>query len=84
MGEAWKNIVEHVVKLSPQDMYQPLTTHIWWNSDIQGIGFGFSRNQTTRLDRNGHSHIQNLWDFENNKPLTTRVIVGNLNLIGEN
>lgn len=83
-GEAWKNILEHVVILSPQDMYQALNSHIWWNLDIQGIGFGFSRNQAARLDKIGHSHIQTLWDFENNKLLTSRVIVEDLNLIGEN
>lgn len=73
--EVCKSVLEHVVVLPPQDMYQVLNTHIWWNPDIQVIGFGVSSNQATQLDRNGLGHIRDLWDFENNKPLAAREIV---------
>lgn len=73
-------MLEHMAISQPQVMYHVLNMRIWWNPQIQGIGFGFLRNTPTQLDRNGFSHVEQLWGFESNQPLTTTEIADKFNL----
>lgn len=45
--------------------YQVLKTHIWWNPNIKGIGYGISNNQGAKFDRKALSYVRK-WEFKLN------------------
>jgi hypothetical protein len=45
--EAWKNIVEYVVILPLRNCFEVLQSNLWWNHEIQGIGYGFFKCRAT-------------------------------------
>lgn len=57
-----KNTNEHILILAPTNWYQIRQTNLWWNSEIQSIEYGFSKNRVAQLNKNGMCTIQDLWD----------------------
>lgn len=74
IGEAWRNINEHVLILPPTYCYQVLQSNLWWNIETQRIGFGFNKVRATQLSRKGLCIIKNLLDVGKNQPLHWDVI----------
>lgn len=69
VGEAWKIINEFILVLPPIGCYQVLQTNLWWNNEIQGIGYRFSKSRVAQLNKNGLCTIKDLWDDDTHQPL---------------
>lgn len=67
-------MLEHVTITPFQDKYQVPNTYIWWNHDIQGVGFGISRTKWPTSIKWAQIYTQ-MWDFEKNRLLAAREIV---------